>query len=93
MTSERWKRIERIYHAALERAPSEQAQYLAEASAGDEALRAEVESLLRYHSGRQTSSNLRAATSLYRRLAASLSECATRQHRAASLATCSDRTK
>jgi eukaryotic-like serine/threonine-protein kinase len=49
MTSERWKQIERLYHGALDQAPSEQTQYLAEACAGDEALRAEVESLLRYH--------------------------------------------
>lgn len=49
MTSERWKQIERLYHGALEREPSEQAQYLAEACASDEGLRAEVESLLRYH--------------------------------------------
>jgi eukaryotic-like serine/threonine-protein kinase len=49
MTSERWKQIERLYCGALDRAPSERAQYLAEATAGDEALRAEVESLLRYH--------------------------------------------
>ena len=49
MNSERLKQIERLYHAALDRDPSEQEQYLAEASAGDEALRAEVESLLRYH--------------------------------------------
>jgi serine/threonine protein kinase len=49
MKSERLKQIERLYHGALDRAPGEQAQYLADASAGDEALRAEVESLLRYH--------------------------------------------
>ena len=49
MTTERLKQIERLYHGALDRDPSEQAQYLAEASEGDEALRAEVESLLRYH--------------------------------------------
>ena len=49
MKSERLKQIERLYHGALDRAPCEQAQYLAEASAGDEALRAEVESLLHYH--------------------------------------------
>ena len=49
MTSERWKQIERLYHGALDRASHEQAQYLADACGGDEALRAEVESLLGYH--------------------------------------------
>jgi serine/threonine-protein kinase len=49
MTSERWQQIERVYYGALDLAPGEQAQYLANACAGDEALRAEVESLLRYH--------------------------------------------
>src|SRR5262245_15420749 len=47
MTPERWQYIERLYHAALERDTDEQAAFLAEACAGDEALRGEVESLLR----------------------------------------------
>jgi serine/threonine protein kinase/Tol biopolymer transport system component len=48
MTPERWNEIERVYHAVLQRPASERPAYLADACAGDEALRAEVESLLRY---------------------------------------------
>src|SRR5262245_26655779 len=47
MTPERWRHIERVYHAALERDTDEQAAFLAEACDGDDALRGEVESLLR----------------------------------------------
>jgi len=47
MTPERWRHIERLYHAALERDTDEQAAFLAEACDGDDALRGEVESLLR----------------------------------------------
>jgi len=47
MTPERWRHIERLYHAALDRDTDEHAAFLAEACAGDEALRGEVESLLR----------------------------------------------
>jgi serine/threonine protein kinase/Tol biopolymer transport system component len=43
---ERWLKIERLYDAALEREASERAQFLAEACAGDESLRREVERLL-----------------------------------------------
>ncbi len=49
MTPERWQQIEKLYHAALECAPDERAAFLAEACAGDEALRHEVESLLAAH--------------------------------------------
>ena len=45
---ELWERIERLYHEALERAEPERAAFLAEACAGDEELRREVESLLRF---------------------------------------------
>ena len=45
MTS-RWDDVERIVHAALERAPHERASFVAAECAGDDALRAEVESLL-----------------------------------------------
>jgi len=48
MTPERWNEIERVYHAVLQRPASERSACLADACAGDEALRAEVESLLRY---------------------------------------------
>jgi hypothetical protein len=46
MTPERWQRIEELYHAALECAVAERTALLAEAGAGDEALRREVEILL-----------------------------------------------
>jgi serine/threonine-protein kinase len=49
MTPERWRQIEQLYHAALERAPEERTAFLAAACAGDEALRCEVESLLASH--------------------------------------------
>src|SRR5262245_52682937 len=47
MTPERWQYIERLYFAALERDTGERAAFLAEACARDDALRGEVESLLR----------------------------------------------
>jgi serine/threonine protein kinase len=43
---ERWDTIERLYHAALAQPAERRAAYLAEACAGDDALRQEVESLL-----------------------------------------------
>ena len=46
MEHERWLKIERLYHAARERQASERSQFLAEACAGDESLRREVELLL-----------------------------------------------
>jgi serine/threonine protein kinase len=46
MTSQRWRQIELVYHAALEREPEARAPYLAEACGADEDLRREVESLL-----------------------------------------------
>jgi serine/threonine-protein kinase len=46
MTQERWAAIERLYHAAVTLDVRERAVYLAEACAGDEELRREVESLL-----------------------------------------------
>jgi serine/threonine protein kinase len=42
----RWLKIERVYHDARERQGSERVQFLAQACAGDESLRREVESLL-----------------------------------------------
>src|SRR4029453_12657133 len=44
--SERWATVERLYHAALARDPSEREQFLTEACAGDDPLRQEVASLL-----------------------------------------------
>lgn len=49
MTPERWREIERLYHAALERSTEERAAFLTEACGNDGALRREVDSLLEYH--------------------------------------------
>lgn len=49
MTPERWREIERLYQAALERSGEERAAFLTEACGNDGALRAEIESLLEYH--------------------------------------------
>ena len=46
MTSERWRRIEEIYYAALERAASERASFVEAACGGDKTLRADVERLI-----------------------------------------------
>jgi serine/threonine protein kinase/tetratricopeptide (TPR) repeat protein len=46
MEPERWRQIERLYHAALEQETSHRARYLEQSCAGDESLRQEVESLL-----------------------------------------------
>jgi serine/threonine protein kinase len=48
MKPERWRQIEELYHAALERAPDERADFLAESCGADQFLRQEVESLLAY---------------------------------------------
>src|SRR5262245_46807113 len=48
MKPERWKQIEQLYHMALEREPGARDAFLAQACAGDEELRREVEELLRY---------------------------------------------
>ncbi len=46
MEPDRWSEVERVYHGASARPAGERAAFLAEACAGDEALRREVESLL-----------------------------------------------
>src|SRR6266568_4031264 len=46
MDSERWKRVDDLLQAALERPPGERAGFLRQACAGDEALEREVRSLL-----------------------------------------------
>src|SRR5664279_309498 len=46
MDPARWRRVEEIYQTAAERKPEERAAFLAEACAGEEDLRREVESLL-----------------------------------------------
>ena len=52
MTSGRWRQIEEIYHAALEKELGRRAALVAELSDGDEELRREVESLLAQRSSR-----------------------------------------
>jgi tRNA A-37 threonylcarbamoyl transferase component Bud32 len=47
MHPERWKTVERIFHAALERGPQERAAFLDSACPNDPELRSEVESLLK----------------------------------------------
>src|SRR5262245_56932272 len=46
MERDRWKQIERLYHAALERRPDEREAFLDEACAGDEGLHREIVRLL-----------------------------------------------
>ena len=46
MTQERWQRVDKVYHAALERQGTERAAFLDTAREGDDALRREVDSLL-----------------------------------------------
>ena len=48
MAAERRQRISDLYHAARERLPEERSAYLREGCGGDDRLRDEVESLLRY---------------------------------------------
>lgn len=54
MTPEPWQQINRLFHAALERERGQRAAFLAGACAGDESLRAEVESLLASHEGAES---------------------------------------
>src|SRR5215213_8912524 len=49
MNPERWRRVDELFHSALERGGAERAAYLAEACGGDEALRGEVERLVAAH--------------------------------------------
>ena len=51
MEPERWRRINELFHAALERDPGSREAFIDEACAGDPALRTEVLSLLQMHSG------------------------------------------
>src|SRR5262245_49517281 len=48
LDKQRWRQVETLYHAALEREPGARDAFLAQACAGDEELRREVEELLRY---------------------------------------------
>jgi Tol biopolymer transport system component len=46
MPLDRWRQIDKLFHAAAERAPEERAAFLNETCAGNDSLRREVESLL-----------------------------------------------
>ena len=48
MASERWRRVEHLYHAALKIATEQRPSFLKEECQGDQKLREEVESLLSY---------------------------------------------
>ena len=48
MKAERWQQVEELYHAALQRDAGERTAFLVDACKDDEALRQEVESLLKY---------------------------------------------
>ncbi len=49
MKRERWRRVEELYHSALEKDEGERGSFLEGACAGDDELRQEVESLLSHH--------------------------------------------
>jgi serine/threonine protein kinase len=49
MTPETWRRVEELYHSALERAPGERATFLSDACGDDEGLRQKIESLVDAH--------------------------------------------
>jgi serine/threonine protein kinase len=49
MDAERWQKIERFFHAALQVEPGRRATILTDLCAGDESLRREIESLLAHH--------------------------------------------
>jgi serine/threonine-protein kinase len=48
MPTERWRRIEELYHEALARPEAARSEWLAAACGGDHELRREVEALVRY---------------------------------------------
>jgi serine/threonine protein kinase/tetratricopeptide (TPR) repeat protein len=54
MDAERWRKIEHVFHAALQAEPSRRAAILEDSCAGDESLRHEVESLLAHHENAET---------------------------------------
>jgi serine/threonine-protein kinase len=51
VTEQRWRQVEQLYHAALERDAAGRAAFVREACGGDEELRQEVESLLAHDPG------------------------------------------
>ena len=62
--ADRWDQIQDLYHRALARNKDERPGFLREACLGDESLRQEVESLLKYHSQAQQAMEQPAATAL-----------------------------
>jgi len=48
MNPERWRQVDHLLGAALERAPAERAAFISEACGGDDSLRREVEALLAF---------------------------------------------
>jgi serine/threonine-protein kinase len=51
MDPERWRKVEELYHAALERTPAERTAFLSDACHADQDLQHEIESLLAQESG------------------------------------------
>src|SRR5437870_2270126 len=49
MQPERWQQIDQLFHLALDKAPDKRALFLAEACAGDEVLRNDIEELISSH--------------------------------------------
>ena len=49
MTPERWKKIDQLFHAALQREGGQRAAFIAESCAGDKTLRSEIEGLIASH--------------------------------------------
>src|SRR5262245_28557017 len=68
MKHERWKRIEQLYHAALERESGARDAFLAQACDGDEELRREVEELLGYDGAAESFFEVNALAAEARRL-------------------------
>src|SRR5262245_17677114 len=68
MKHERWKQIEQLYHAALERESGARDAFLAQACAGDEELRREVDELLGYDGAAESFFEVNALAAEARRL-------------------------
>jgi tetratricopeptide (TPR) repeat protein len=82
METERWRNIERIFHSALELEESRRIAFVEQVCAGDESLRAEIESLLAQSEGTEDFLEAPAVEVAARVLAAS-SESGARSHPAA----------
>ena len=54
MQSERWRKVEEVYHSSLECDEEQRPSFVAAACAGDELLRREIESLLAHHARAQS---------------------------------------